>query len=214
LLVLFRLRKDPFFAFSSLQKYHMLYFIHTGKYGTYDKNCGFSKKAYLEFIENLNVSNIGIHPSYASHLNQEVIREEINKLAHLSKKAVTRSRQHFIKLKIPYTYEILNQLGIKEDYSMGWPDKPGYRAGTTRSFYFYHLGKEEKTDLKLFPFCWMDAHFIYHHLNNGQDMIGLNQKFIAQHQKYGGTYTPIFHNNHFYKIPELYTILDQVCNTK
>ena len=52
---------------------------------------------------------------------------------------------------------ILIDAGIAEDYSMGYPDEPGFRAGIARPYYFYDVAEDHQTNLKIFPFQVMDA---------------------------------------------------------
>jgi hypothetical protein len=54
------------------------------------------------------------------------------------------------------------EAGITEEYSMAFPEAPGFRAGTCKPFYFYDLKNEKVTDLKIFPVTCMDATFVYY----------------------------------------------------
>jgi hypothetical protein len=42
---------------------------------------------------------------------------------------------------------------IVEDYTMGYPDIPGFRASTSTPFLFYDLDYEIQTPLMIYPFC-------------------------------------------------------------
>ncbi|NJO69236.1 MAG: hypothetical protein HC830_08110 [Bacteroidetes bacterium] len=64
---------------------------------------------------------------------------------------VTKSRQHFLRLKFPGTYHRLMQEGITDDYSMGFHDKPGFRAGIAMPYPFYDLVNEKETTLTVHP---------------------------------------------------------------
>ena len=55
------------------------------------------------------------------------------------------SRQHFLKINLPKTYQTLSELDIKEDYSMGYADHLGFRASVSSPFYFYNLDIEKQT---------------------------------------------------------------------
>ena len=69
---------------------------------------------------------------------------------------VIKSRQHFNRLHIPKTYQMLIENDIKEEYTMGYHTHLGFRAGTCSHFYFYDLDYEIQTPLKVLPFCVMD----------------------------------------------------------
>src|SRR5260370_37241730 len=79
----------------------------------------------------------------------------------LPDRTVTRSRQHYIRFTLPGTYRLLLQYGIDRDFSMGYGSINGFRASVASTFYWYDLEKEEKTGLRIFPFCFMDGNSYY-----------------------------------------------------
>lgn len=112
----------------------------------------------VELIQNLSSwADIGIHPSTSAGHNLEKIQEEIKFVEqHLSQK-IENSRQHFLKFILPHTYRALIQCGIKHDYSMSYPDRLGFRAGTARSYPWYDLESETSTELMIHPNVAMDV---------------------------------------------------------
>src|SRR5690606_39014471 len=86
----------------------------------------------------------------------------------------TNSRQHYIKFSLPETYRNLIEIGIKADYSMGYPDHIGYRASTGHSFLWYDLWKDEMTSLEVHPFEIMEVTLKkYMQLNPQQSILKL-----------------------------------------
>jgi hypothetical protein len=133
-------------------------FVLMGKLTQYDTNNPTSNKNFQALLKQLNNHfDIGIHPSYASQSQPQKILSEKNILESIINKNITASRQHFIKLKLPNTYQTLLQLGIKEDYSMGYPDTTGYRASTALPFYWFNLNTNKATSLLIHPFVTMDV---------------------------------------------------------
>ena len=156
--------KDPFDTYNYQEelckKYDLdpIYFILLGQYAQYDRNISFETLGFQNLIRNLNDKYItGIHPSFRSNDDKDIVKMEINKLARLIKREIKRSRQHFIKLHLPHTYQNLLDLDIVKDYSMGYPDRIGYRAGFAGSFLFYDLTTERQTKLRIYPFVMMDV---------------------------------------------------------
>ncbi len=70
---------------------------------------------------------------------------------------ILNSRQHYIHLLFPFTYRYLTQLGIKNDWSMGFAQDLGYRAGTAMPFLWYDLLEDKTTNLTIHPFALMDV---------------------------------------------------------
>jgi hypothetical protein len=60
------------------------------------------------------------------------------------------------KLKIPKSYLRLTIKNINQDYSMYYPDTPGFRAGTCSPFYWYDLQIEKQSQLKIYPIALTD----------------------------------------------------------
>ena len=66
------------------------------------------------------------------------------------------SRFSFSKFNLPESYRNLVQLEVNEDYTMGYVNHVGFRAGSCTPFLFYDLDYEVQTPLKVCPFHVMD----------------------------------------------------------
>jgi hypothetical protein len=152
--------KDPYDELSWMtQKCHdvdvdtILFFLTKGR-GQYDKQVPLRPEDFSLIAEN---NNIGIHPSYSAYLKQNQLRTERNELRMLSNREITKSRFHFLKMRIPDSYLDLVKTGLTADYSMTWPDNIGFRSGTCHSHYFYNLESETELILKIHPTIAMDV---------------------------------------------------------
>lgn len=162
--VLFGKEKDPYDTFDyllSLQKkyeFESIYFFLLADYGYNDKNISHTSKKFQSLIKSMSdYAKVGIHPSWASNTDSNQLFVEIKRLEHIVKREITRSRQHFLRLDLPTTYRRVIDLGICEDYTMGYASEVGFRAGTSLPFYFYDLDMELETKLLLRPFAVMDG---------------------------------------------------------
>lgn len=198
--VVFYGKDDPFDNFDDL---HLisgidkpLAFLNVGDYGSFDKNNAMDHPLVIRALEKLQTKfDLGWHPSYQSNDNKKVL---LNECKTFNKKIgfyPQRSRQHFIRLSFPFTYQDLIEAGIREDYSMGYPSHIGFRAGTAFPFYFYDLSNEEKTNLKIFPFTFMDGTlFDYMKLNKDEALVRLERISVLL-QKTGGKMMGVWHNS-------------------
>ncbi len=95
---------------------------------------------------------------------------------------------------MPRTFRDLYSAGILEDYSMGYPDEPGFRAGIARPYYFYDVFEDRQLNLKIFPFQIMDGTlYNYKKLDTaGAEEVIL--KLINETKKVGGLFVSIWHN--------------------
>lgn len=153
------------------------YFIQVGKYGSFDKNVSPKNVEFKAIINQLytNNHNIGVHPSYASFNTKDVIESEILTLKNITGKEVKLSRQHFLRFSLPETYQILIELGITEEHSMGYSQMPGFRAGTALPFYWFDLKNNQSTHLKIVPFVCMDVAY--------KNFLGMNDAQCIENSK-------------------------------
>ena len=97
---------DPYDNFGYIQEleekygFSSIYFFLTGKYGKYDRNISLKNKALQSLIlEKQEKAEVGIHPSYNSNKDFNVLRKEINQFSGLIKSKVEKSRQHYLIMK-------------------------------------------------------------------------------------------------------------------
>jgi hypothetical protein len=140
----------------------------------------------------MSFSNIGIHPSFYSSVFPGKIIIEKERLENISCKKIFRSRQHFLKFKLPDTYNALLSAGITEDYSMGFSKITGFRAGTCKPFYFYDLKGEKETKLKIFPVTFMDGTLMNLDSDEASEKI---LQLLKEVEKVDGIFIPLWHNH-------------------
>ena len=193
---------DPWDIYDSLKttikksKLTSIFFFLLGDYSKYNKNLKYDHPLMLELIKKISsFSDIGIHPSYTSSEIPEKILIEKTRLEKISNKEINKSRQHYLRFNLPDTYNQLLQAGITEDYSMGFADMPGFRAGTCSPFYFYDLKNERTTNLKVFPTAFMDANFLHYAKLSPSESLKVILALINEVKSVDGTLISIWHNN-------------------
>ena len=193
--------KDPYDRFDELHKIQQLYNVDTtyflllGDYGLNDKNIPHTSKKFQSLIKEINdYYHIGTHPSFSSNSDESALKKEVKRLYDIAHVSINRSRQHFLKLEFPSTYRKLIDHEIKFDYTMGYAEELGFRAGTCSPFYFFDLDREQETPLRLIPFCIMDAS-LRHYLNvEAVDVVSVVSPIIDDIKKVDGTFTMLWHN--------------------
>lgn len=191
-------KKDPYDSYDFLLKFHdkkLKMFLLIGNRDRHDNKIPINNSYWRELITRLDAKfTIGLHPSFLSNKNINILLDEKRKLEEIIGHEITISRQHFLKLQIPDTYRNLISMGIKEDHSMGFADQIGFRAGTSFPFFFYDLEKEEKTSLKIVPFTIMDRSLKdYMKLTPAEAKIKIS-KYIEVVKEYGGNFVSVWHN--------------------
>ena len=192
---------DPFDTFDyqiELQKelkLKPLYFILCGDYNTNDKNISIRNKEFQNLIKRLgDYALVGIHPSFSSYLKKDVVKEEISRLSEVLNREVTMSRQHFLRLSLPTTYQILIELDVTDDYSMGYASQAGFRAGYADTFQFFDLENDIKTKLNIHPFALMDGTMRDYLDLDVYESYEKAKKLVDEVKNVNGTFILLWHN--------------------
>ena len=203
--VLFGFEKDPYDVYEWLDALHLNYNINpeyfyliANKIIGKDKNIHPSKKAYQDLIANQSsTNNVGIHPSWQSGDDVNVLKDELATMEKITGKPVYKSRFHYLRFNLPNDYEKLIDLGIIEDYSMGYGTINGFRASVSTPFYWYNLKNESVTLLKIYPFCWMDATCYYQLHHSAKEAFEELSAFKNIVHQCNGDFIILSHNNFF-----------------
>lgn len=201
ILVLLRFKKDPYDTYDVILKTSKKYGIKTifffliGDYTTYDTNVSSSNSKYKSLIKSIaDYVDVGLHPSYFTMKNAEKLKKEKLRLEQIINRPILKSRQHYLRIKLPETYQYLIDLDVAEDYSMGYAKHYGFRASTCTPFYFYDLDFEIQTPLKIFPFAVMDT-TLNDYLNYVPAVAKSKIKQLIKEVKaVSGTFILLFHN--------------------
>jgi hypothetical protein len=195
-----RFLKDPFDTFDQIaslkaRNIDFKLFWLLGDFAKYDRNISAKNRRHHQIIKKMSeVADIGIHPSYKSNSYEYFLHNEIERLEAIIMKKVNFSRQHFLVLKFPYTYKTLIEQEITDDYTMGYADICGFRAGTSRPFKWFDLQKNETTKLNIHPFAFMDGTLNEYLKLTPKEAIEKIQLLFDEVKKYGGQFSFIWHN--------------------
>jgi hypothetical protein len=193
--------KDPFDSYDyilSTHKKHSLksvFFIHPGTYGKVDKNIPLKNKNIISLIGKISKdSSVGLHPSYRSVNEPELLKKECKGLEKITKEKIIYARQHFIYLKLPDIFRNYLKNNITDDFSIGYASHTGFRAGICTPFFFYDLLKEEETILVLHPFAFMDGACKNYMGLSSDETIEHLEKLIDEVRKVNGIFISLWHN--------------------
>lgn len=195
--------KDPYHTYEYLDSVFanneekLKFFFLLGDYGKFDKNVSHENEGFQSLIQRISKEfEIGIHPSFAGFVHGchgKVIKEK-ERLEKIVERKITKSRQHYLNLNFPKTYQNLIKAGIIEDYTMGFADQIGFRAGTCTPYYFYDLESEVKTDLLVVPFQVMDGTLLHYLKLSSENAFIEIENIMREVKEVGGTFVSIWHN--------------------
>jgi hypothetical protein len=165
LMVILRFREDPLIglieqieAFRSTAVSFRFFALYAAL-GIHDKSLSvFSKKHQQELKSLSDYAPTAPLASFESTQKTQKLVQDISRFSGLIHRPIKAIRQHKLVLRFPDTYRTYASLGIKHDYSMQYPNVPGFRASTAHPFRFYDLGEEQQTPLTIHPICLSESH--------------------------------------------------------
>ncbi len=195
--------KDPYDTYSYLteafrgneDKVHFFFLL--GDLGRYDRQVSWKNHEFGRIVcETHRQFRTGLHPSYSSSsdISGKLIKKEKVRLEKLTEEPVTSSRNHFLLLRFPESYRQLTETGIAHDFTMGYPDQPGFRAGICTPYYFYDLSREQTTRLLIHPFQVMDVTLRQYLSLSPDEAISKIKILMDEVKSCGGTFCSIWHN--------------------
>ncbi len=196
------LQPDPFDTFERMEAHFRqaprqpYFFLHVGPWGCYDKNIPLRHPAMQQLVQQrLAFAQIGLHPSWQQGQHAAGIRREQEALQRVLGRAIVDSRHHYLRIRLPHTYRQLIAAGIQRDWSMGFADHPGFRAGTAHPFPWYDLAQEQITSLEVIPLIAMDVSW-KQYLSFSPDQALKHLRTLWDHLKpAGGLLTTLWHNS-------------------
>ncbi|MDR1372210.1 MAG: hypothetical protein LBJ17_03655 [Dysgonamonadaceae bacterium] len=201
--VICRLKEDAYFeAIKWLDDFHdkedMNYylFVLLGKCGKYGRTTVYPSEEWKWELNNLKKALIGLHPSYDTYHNINILQKEKQELdALLGKAMISAERRHFLCYTCPESFREAEEAGFSDDFSLSFSLEPGFRSGTAVPYYFYDVEHDRETRLLIHPTVMMDTSLISHLKMSPADTESKIRLLIDECVKSGGDFTCLWHNS-------------------
>lgn len=185
IIVLLGLREDPFEEqFQWVMRLQedeipLHFFVLYASLGVHDKSLSVFNKMHQQGIKSIS-DYVPTAPlaSYESSKRPASLYADMERFSSLIHRPIKTIRQHELILRFPQTYRTFSKLGIKSDYSMQYPELPGFRASTAFPFSFYDLGDEQQTPLIIHSICLSEDH-----IKNQRFSRKMRQLFLEYEQR-------------------------------
>ncbi len=156
--------------------------------------------------------SVGIHPSILSARSKEMLHNELQAFSNIVKINICCSRQHYLRLIIPQTWQVLEQNKIGWDSSCGFSNYLGFRCATANPFQVFDIKKRKMLLLKERPLIVMDTAIVEHiqmTVNHAIDEIKRLKKII---EKYSGNFIFLLHNSSLraYEYKKYYPVWEEL----
>ncbi|NQT71763.1 MAG: hypothetical protein HQ553_03210 [Chloroflexi bacterium] len=141
--------------------------------------------------------DIGLHIGYYSFDDLAEIVNEKERIEEVLGKPIIGSRNHYLRFKVPDTWELLANAGFKYDTTLGYTDMIGFRNGMCHPFRPFNLNSGKELNILEIPLNIMDGTlFQYMHMNMDEAW-EITQALIDTVEAVGGVLTVLWHNDIF-----------------
>lgn len=202
-------KRDPYQVFDYITEtikknnIDVKFFLPVGDHSKYDKNPSWKNDEYRALIASLAAEfPVGLHSSFYAAADYSLIESELTRLKSIVSKEIISSRFHYLRLFTPSSYLHLSRAGITEDYSMGYANEPGFRAGIARPYHFYNVKDDCLTGLTIIPFQVMDVTLYQYKKLDLESSLDTIIKLISETRSVGGLFTSIWHNTSLQESPD------------
>ena len=193
----FKPDQDPYDVYDDLINFknetdvEMTFMFQLGDYSIHTKNINHRKRIYKRLIKSMgDYCEIGLMPSYEAIDEFGILQKEIKRFENIANHELESIMIKDHGLNFPDFYVNLDKTTLTKDYSMGYYNQIGYRAGTETSFLFYDLNLEQASPIEIHPyFCSSEA------IKNAE--FKEFEEILKQHQSLDLTYNLLFNNSDF-----------------
>lgn len=140
--------------------------------------------------------DIGLHAGYYSYDNPDEIKKEKKKLESVLGTVVKGCRNHFLRFKVPDTWEILNQAGFEYDVTFGYANLAGFRNGTCYPFRPINLNTGSRIDILEVPLTIMDRTLFDYMKLDLDGAWAITKKLLDNTKRARGVATVLWHNTY------------------
>ncbi len=173
------------------------FFFLLARNSRYDNRFSAGNKYYRALIREIQAKGytVGIHPSYTSFMDRSRIEYETALLREITGQAVNTSRQHFLKYRLPHSFRYLEEVGIRDEYTLCNFEQGGFPTGMARPYLWYDLEQERISSLRLHPTISMDWSLKQYMGLSPEAAIDRCKHWIESCQAVGGIFTFLIHHD-------------------
>lgn len=140
---------------------------------------------------------VGLHGGHMAYLNAEMMKGKKERLEKVTHKPVLGYRNHYLRFKIPDTWEQLSKAGFQYDTTLGYADCAGFRNGMCHPFRPFNLNTNHEIDILEIPLIVMDGTLDQTYMRlDGKCKWKLVKTLIDRVAGCHGVFTLLWHNTY------------------
>lgn len=136
---------------------------------------------------------IGLHPGYATWDDATALLRERSRVEEAAGTAVVTVRQHWLRFGWERTWAAQEAAGLGEDSSLGFNDRPGFRAGAALRFHPWDPRARKARRIAEVPLVLMDSHLHDYRLLGDEERPREMRRWIDEVRAVRGVATVLWH---------------------
>lgn len=162
---------------------------------------------------------VGLHGGYYAYSDTSTISHEKNRLERVLGERVIGYRNHYLRFKVPDTWNNLVAAGFEYDTTLGYPEGIGFRNGTCHPFRPVDLNNgENEIDILEIPLVMMDK-ILFKKARSVKEALDYSRLLVDAVESVNGVLTLDWHSNNFNcpfrgSFEKIYAAILQYCAEK
>jgi len=153
----------------------------------------------------------GVHPGYETYLQPAVLQQEADLLRQVIGQDQFGGRQHFLRW-LPQSWQHWESCGLAYDSSVGYSDRPGFRAGTCIPYRPWLAELDREAHLLEIPLVIMDV-ALFRACTGYDEAFDSFQQCVERCRLVGGVFTFLCHNEMLASKPGFPAFYAKLLNT-
>jgi peptidoglycan/xylan/chitin deacetylase (PgdA/CDA1 family) len=160
------INKKKFSPYINFEKIIALEDLYNAKSSFYFMSTDRDIRRFRYNIEDLEIElgfiidsgwEVGLHGGFYAYNDLRELKKEKKRLEEASGKEAIGYRSHYLRFKVPDTWNLLYKAGFKYDTTLGYPDTIGFRNGMCHPFKPFDLNCNKQIDIFEIPLNIMDG---------------------------------------------------------
>ncbi len=138
---------------------------------------------------------VGLHGGCEAYCDLDSLMREKQNLEKVLNRKIVGFRNHFLKFRVPETWELLERAGFLYDTTLGYPDSVGFRNGMCHPFWPFNLNTGRKMEILEIPLVVMDRTLLLHMRLSLEQAWGQMERLLDTIERHHGVITILWHND-------------------
>ncbi len=198
--------QDPYWTFDRISAlegehgYRSTYYFMAGNHHPEDSVYNLDSPSMTQLLDSLMRSGceIGLHGSYASYADPDMLCTLKSSLERRLGEPVTGHRNHLLRFRAPDSWRAQGNAGFSYDATLGFADHEGFRGGHAFPFHPYDDTTGRSMDLLELPLAVMDVSLLKYRRLRGEQAADAVRAILEQTLAVNGLATLLWHNDTFY----------------